>query len=86
MCGLHPRDSCRDILKNLHILPLQSQYIHSLLLFTVSNGDLYHAVCHIRGTNTRRNFDLFLPQSNLTSYQKGPYHSGVKLFNGLPPK
>jgi hypothetical protein len=34
---------------------------------------------------TRRNQDLFKPQSNLSLYQKGPYYSGVKLFNGLPP-
>jgi hypothetical protein len=31
------RDSCRDLFKNLTILPLQSQYILSLLLFVVDN-------------------------------------------------
>jgi plasmid replication initiation protein len=29
------RDSCKDLFKNLKILPLQSQYIWSLLLFVV---------------------------------------------------
>jgi hypothetical protein len=51
------------------------------LLFTVNNGDLYHIVSHIHGINTRRNFDLFLPESNLTLHQKGVYYSGVEIFN-----
>ena len=84
MCGLHPRDSCRDVFKTLNILPLKSQYIYSLLLFTVNNGDFYHSVSHIHDIKTRYNQDLFQPQSNLVLYQKGPYYSGVKLFNGLP--
>jgi hypothetical protein len=84
MRGLHPRDSCRDVFKTLNILPLKSQYIYSLLLFTVSNGDFYHSVSHSHDIKTRHNQDLFNPQSNLALYQKGPYYSGVKLFNGLP--
>jgi hypothetical protein len=83
MYGL-PMDSCRDAFKNLRILPLKSQYIYSLLLFTINNGDLYHTVSHIHDIQTRRNLDLFHPHSHLTLYQKGPYYSGVKLFNSLP--
>jgi hypothetical protein len=29
LCRLRPRDSCRDVLKNLNTLPLQSQYIYT---------------------------------------------------------
>ena len=32
-------DSCRDLFKKLGILPLQSQYIFSLLMFVVKNKD-----------------------------------------------
>jgi hypothetical protein len=27
---------------------------------------------------------LYLPQANLAIYQKGPYYSGIKIFNNLP--
>ena len=39
--GLRNRDSCRDHFKKLKILPLQSQYILSLLLFVVSNRSYF---------------------------------------------
>jgi hypothetical protein len=69
VCGLRPTDSCSASFKNLKILPLQSQYIFSLLLFVVNNMDLYHTISQIHGISTRRNFDLYQPQSNLTTYQ-----------------
>jgi hypothetical protein len=84
MYGLCPMDSCRDAFKILRILLLKSQYIYSLLLFIVNNGDVYHNVSLIHDIQTRRNLDLFQPHSHLTLYQKGRYYSGVKLFNSLP--
>ena len=33
------RDSCHELFRQLNILPLQSQYIFSLLLFIIKNGD-----------------------------------------------
>jgi hypothetical protein len=44
--------SSRDVFKTLNILPLKSQYIYSLLLFTVNNGDFYHSVSHIHDIKT----------------------------------
>jgi hypothetical protein len=38
----------------------------------------------IHGLNTRHNFDLYRPQTNLTTYQRGPYYFGIKCFNHLP--
>ena len=35
------RDSCQQLFKKLKILPLKSKYISSLLLFVVTNRDLY---------------------------------------------
>ena len=35
--GLRSRDSCREHFKKLKILPLQSQYIRSILLFVIRN-------------------------------------------------
>ena len=34
--------------------------------------------------DTRQRNSLYLPQANLTIYQKGSYYSGIKIFNGLP--
>jgi hypothetical protein len=44
-------------------------------IFT-SNSDI-----HIK--NTRNKFNLFLPQTRLTKYQKGVYFAGTKIFNHL---
>jgi hypothetical protein len=49
----------------------------------VNNMGLYHT-SQIQGLNTRRNFDLYRPQTNLTTYQREPYYFGIKLFNHLP--
>jgi hypothetical protein len=45
---------------------------------------LYHTTSQIHGLNTRRKFDLCRPQTNLTTYQRGPYYFGIRLFNHLP--
>jgi hypothetical protein len=37
-----PRDSCREIFKNMEIMTLYSQYIYSSLLYTVNNRHLFH--------------------------------------------
>jgi hypothetical protein len=34
--------------------------------------------------DTRQSQDLYLPQVNLTVYQKGVYYAGIKIFNKLP--
>jgi len=41
------------------------------LVFVVHNIDLYHSMSQTHDINTRRNFDLYHPHSNLMSYQKG---------------
>jgi hypothetical protein len=37
MMGRTRRDSCRNLFKELEILPLMSQYIFSLMLFVIKN-------------------------------------------------
>jgi hypothetical protein len=34
--------------------------------------------------DTRQRNNLYLPQANLTMYQKGAYYLGIKIFNNLP--
>jgi len=69
--GPRPRDSFRELFKHLMILPLQSQYILSLLLSVVDNKNLFHVNSEIHGINTRQNSNLHQPQANLTLYHKG---------------
>jgi hypothetical protein len=33
---------------------------------------------------SRQRNNLYIPQANLTIYQKGAYYSGIKMFNNLP--
>jgi len=80
------RDSCRQLFKRLEILPLQSQYIFSVLLFVVKNEDLYTTNQEIHNITTRSNTNLHPPVCNLTVSQRGVYYSGIKLFNHLPLK
>lgn len=76
--------SCRELFRRLNILPLYSQYILSLLLFVVKNLHLFRRNSTIHSFNTRQCSDLYPPPVHLTKVQKGVYHFGVKVFNGLP--
>jgi hypothetical protein len=65
--------------KMLHI------YIICLLSFLVENLDKFKRNTDVHNLNTRRKHDLYMPNTNLTKYQKGVYYTGIKLFNNLPP-
>jgi len=82
--GIRGWDSCREYFKNLKILPLQSQYILSLLLFVIDNGDYFKVNSEIHNINTRNKSNLHLPISNMSVYQKGTYYTGIRVFNSLP--
>jgi hypothetical protein len=86
MSGLRVRDSCRQAFRDWGILPLQSQYIFPLLIFVAKNRGSFQTSLQIHGLNTRRNFNFYCPQTNLTVHQRGPYCFGIKLFNCLPLK
>ena len=76
--------SCRELFKKLNILPLQSQYIYSILLFIIKNKNQFPLNLHMHTINTRHNNNLHVPLANLTVYQRGVYYSGIKIFNHLP--
>jgi len=79
--GSRTRDSCRELFIKLKILPLQSLYILSLLLFVLNNKDKYKLNSEFPSKNSRQNSDL-LPATNLTAYPKGTYF-GIKICNNL---
>jgi len=81
--GIRGRDSCREHFKNLKILPLQSQYMYSLLLFVIDNGDYFKLNSEIQNISTRNKSNLHLPISNLSVYQKVTHYTGIRVFNSL---
>jgi hypothetical protein len=85
MAGVKSRASCRTLFQKFNILPLASEFIFCLLSFVVEHLDKFQRNTDVHKLNTRRKFDLHMPNANLTNYQKGVYHTGIKLFNHLPP-
>jgi hypothetical protein len=67
--GIRGRDSCREHFKKLKILPLQSKYILSLLLFVINNRDYFMVNSEIHNISTRTKSILHQPISNLSTYQ-----------------
>jgi hypothetical protein len=78
------RDSCRQLFKQLQILPLPSQYIFSLLVFVNRNKELFLYNSEIYEINTRYNHNLHLLSTNLTLVQRGVMYSGSKIYSHLP--
>ena len=83
MVGIRNRDSCREYFKRLKILPLQSQYLLSLLLFVADNGDYFKANSEIHDFKTKNKFNLHPPSSKLTVYQRGPDHIILELRHSI---
>jgi hypothetical protein len=78
--------SCRELFKQLDILPLQSLYIYiySLLLFINKNKDEFLLNSQVHRIDTKQNSNLHLPSANLTVYQRGVCCAGMKIYNHLP--
>jgi hypothetical protein len=81
--GIRDRGSCRKYFRELKILPLNSQYIYSLLLFVMNNRHYFEVNSEIYNINTRTKLDLHHPSTHLAVFQKGIYYAGIKVFNNL---
>ena len=81
-----PRDSRRELFKNLEILPLYSQYIYSISIYLVKNKHLFHTNNQTHSIHTRFKTNLHPPTANLTKFQKAVHYSAIKIFNNLPHK
>jgi hypothetical protein len=75
--------SCKRLLTKFNILFLASELLVSLQSFVVDNMEKLQTTIH--SINSRHEHDLHMLNANLTSYQKGAYYVGIKLFNTLPP-
>jgi hypothetical protein len=50
-------------------------------MFVVQNMNLFKGNTEVHTNNTRRNIDLHLPFSRLSTYQRGTSYMGVRIFN-----
>jgi hypothetical protein len=77
------RTSCKELFKKLEILPFESQYIFSVLLFVVRNRKHFITNYVNHNVETRRCENLHLPHTWLTLCQNGVYFNGVSIYNKL---
>ena len=73
LTNARPRDSCRKVFKSLEIMTLYSQYIYSLVLYTINNKHLFDANNEIHKYKTRNNNNLHCPIANLSKFNNGAY-------------
>jgi hypothetical protein len=71
---------------NCWCLEMPSDDIFSLLLFTIKNNSYFTFNTDIHDINTRYNYNLHLPSTNLSIVQKGVLFSGSKIYSHLPLK
>jgi len=62
----------------MEIMTLYSQYIYSLILYTVNIKHLFNNNNEIHKYRTRYNNKRHLPIANLPKFNKGAYISGAK--------
>jgi hypothetical protein len=77
--------SCRELFKKFNILPLATKFLLSLLSFVVDNKEKFQTNSDNHSISTRYRYNLHVPNTNLSKYQKEVYCSGIKLFNKVPP-
>jgi hypothetical protein len=80
--GVGNTDSCRELLKNLKILTLVSQYTYTVVIFNIENRDDY--ICNYDIHKILDGSNLHQPMVSLSLYQKGLINMGIKIFNNLP--
>jgi hypothetical protein len=66
--------SCRELFKKFNKLPLASEFLLSLLTSILDNIEKLNTNSDIHSLNTKNQYDLHMPNANLSSYQKGVYY------------
>jgi hypothetical protein len=82
--GSSNRDSCRNLFKQLRVLPLTPQYVLSILLFVVKNKDHFITNYDSHGISTRRSKNFHLPSASTSIHQHSVQYAGIEVFNKLP--
>jgi hypothetical protein len=83
IAGGRSRNSCRDLLQTLKILPVQSQYIFHLLLSVVNNKHKLNKNYDVYSINIIQEFNFHKCLSHLSLHQKGIHPFSISVFNKL---
>ena len=79
--GCRRRDSCTDLLKNVKVLPLHSQYILPFLLFMVNNKNKFKLNHVVYNIDTRQKYNLNSNLHQIYHYIKtGVYSTDIKVL------
>jgi hypothetical protein len=81
MAGTKRRASCKELFKKYNIVSLASKFLLSLSSFVVDNIEAFQTNSDVHNISTRYRYNLHVPNTNLSKYQKGIYYSGMRLFN-----
>jgi hypothetical protein len=71
-------------LLNSHYVIFSTCFTLSILIFVAENKDQFVSNSQVYKINTMQTTDLYMPITNLTTYQKGAYYQGIKIYNHLP--
>jgi hypothetical protein len=84
--GDKSRLSCRKLFQkfNMLVLPLSSEYILCLLVFVVENLEDLLRNTDEHSLNTGYKYDVHMPNSNLTKYQRQLHLCRYQVFSYLP--
>ena len=64
---------------------MHNEEFHVIFIYVCSSKQkLFLTNNENHNLDTRQRNNLYLPQANLTMYQKGAYYLGIKIFNNLP--
>ena len=85
VAGTQPKTSCRNLFKEVKILPVPCQYILSLMNLFISNKEIFQTISSVHNINTRNKHHHHRPNANLSCFQKSTFYTGIKIFNSLPP-
>ena len=80
---LKPRESCRDVFKDLNILPFPCVYIYETIIFCRFKCDLVRGR-DVHEHNTRGRNNPRVAQHRLNLYENLPSQAGVRFMSRLP--
>jgi hypothetical protein len=85
MEGCGNRVSCRNLFKKLDIFAFDiTIYVTFINVRSSKKNNFFLTNNESQNIDARQRNNLYLPQANLTIYQKGAYYLGIKIFNNLP--
>jgi len=83
--NIRSKDSCREQCKKLQMLPLQSNYVHSSLLFVIKSNDMFEHNCEIHTISTSNRSNLNPPHLRLQQFKMVPTLLASRFTVIFPP-